>query len=243
VTILSVPRKPEAVRFMRDRSRSSAFWPPSAMAELERDRLATIQTMAQRAGITGALPDLLRDPRLTSVIAGLFRVPAPGMEACRRYYRDHPEAFREPDRHLGRQIVLPLESGDVSAQPEVWARAERIIAILSSSPRMFPDLLLSFGAASGTGQLGPVARGALPVALDAMFFALRPGEICPVPIVTEHGVHVLILDRILRGDTIPFAAVQGRVGLLLRREMRQAAATRHLARLADRYLAAPGPIG
>jgi hypothetical protein len=239
VTILTVPRRPEAGRFLRDRPRSPTTWPRPAMAELERDRLATIQTMAQRAGLTDALPGLLRDPRLTAVIAGLFRVPAASLEACRRYYRDHPEEFREPDRYLGRQIVLSLATGDVAVQPEVWARAERIIAILTSSPRMFPDLLLSFGVAAGTGQLGPVAPGALPAALDAMFFALRPGEICPVPIVTEQGVHVLILDRILRGEAVPFAAVHGRVGSQLRQELRQAAATRHLARLAERYLAAP----
>jgi peptidyl-prolyl cis-trans isomerase C len=104
---------------------------------------------------------------------------------------------------------------------------------------MGPDLLVSFGAAAGTGQLGPVAPGALPAALDAMFFVLRPGEICPVPIATEQGVHVLILDRILRGDAVPFAAVHGRVSFLLRQEMRQAAAARHLARLGERYFLAP----
>jgi len=104
---------------------------------------------------------------------------------------------------------------------------------------MFPDLLVSYSTVPGTGQLGPVAHGALPAALDAIFFALRPGEICPVPIATEQGVHVLILDRILPGDATPFAAVHSRVSLLLRQEMRRAAAQRHLARLADRYHDAP----
>jgi peptidyl-prolyl cis-trans isomerase C len=213
------------------------------MPELERDRLAMIATMARRAGIPGALPELLCDPRLVGVIAGLFRVPSPSSEACRRHYRDHTDTFREPDRYLGRQIVLPLVTGDIAEQPEVWARAERMIAILSFSPRMFPDLLVSFGAAPDSGQLGPVARGALPPALDAMFFALRPGEICPVPVVSAEGVHVLILDRILPGDVMPFAAVHGRISFLLRQEMRHAAATRHIARLVGRYRAAPDSSG
>ncbi|HVY99659.1 MAG TPA: peptidylprolyl isomerase [Dongiaceae bacterium] len=240
MTILSVPRRPEAVRFLRSRFRSEAQWQPPAIAEPERDRLAMITTLAERAGIGGALPELLRDPRLVGVIAGHFRVPMPSAEACRRYYRDHLDEFRQPDRYLGRQILLPLATGDVAAEPEVWARAERIIAILSFTPRMFPDLLVSYGAAAGTGQLGPVARGALPAALDAMFFTLRPGEICPVPIATEQGVHVVMLDRILPGEAAPFAAMHGRVSFLLRQEMRLAAATRHLARLAERYRAAAG---
>jgi peptidyl-prolyl cis-trans isomerase C len=241
VAFLSVPRKPETVRFLRGRSRSGEPWQSSPMADLERDRLTAIAALAQRAGITGVVPELLSDPRLIDVIASLFRVPAPSIDACRRHYGDHPEEFRQPDRYLGRQIVLPLATGDIAVQPEVWARAERIIAILSSSPRMFPDLLVSFGAGAGTGQLGPVARGALPPALDAMFFVLRPGEICPVPIVTEQGVHVVMLDRVLQGEVVPFAAVHGRISFLLRLQMRQAAAARHLARLVQRYRAAPAP--
>jgi peptidyl-prolyl cis-trans isomerase C len=206
------------------------------MPELERDRVSMILAQAERAGIHGPLPDVLRDPRLINVIAGHFRVPLPSVEACRRYYRDHQDDFREPDRYLGRQIMLPLGAGDARAQLEAWARAERMIAILSFSPRMFPDLLASYGEALGTsGQLGPVARGGLPGPLDAMFFALKPGEICPVPILTELGVHVIILDRILDGDVMPFAAVHGRISFLLRQEMRHAAAARHLARLAARH--------
>jgi hypothetical protein len=225
---------------MRGRFRSEAQWQAPAMAELERDRLATIMALAERAGIAGKLPELLRDPRLVTIIAGHFRVPSPSADACRRYYRDHQDEFREPDRYLGRQIVLPIAVDDIGPQLDTWARAERIIAILSFSPSMFTDLLIGYGAASDTsGQLGPVARGALPGPLDAIFFALRPGEISPVPIITEEGVHVIILDRIVPGEAVPFAAVHGRVSFLLRQEMRHAAAARHLARLAGRYDAAP----
>jgi peptidyl-prolyl cis-trans isomerase C len=211
------------------------------MPELEHDRLSLILAQAERAGINGALSDVLRDPRLVNVIAGHFRVPSPSMDACLRYYRAHQDDFREPDRYLGRQIVLPLGAGDAAAQLDAWARAERMIAILCFSPRMFSDLLVSYGElqdASGgaSGQLGPVAHGGLLAPLDAMFFALKPGEICPAPILTELGVHVIILDRILPGEAVPFAAVHGRISVLLRREMRHAAAARHLARLAARHL-------
>jgi peptidyl-prolyl cis-trans isomerase C len=206
----------------------------AAAPELERGRLSAITDLAARAGITSSIPDLLRDQRMVTILAGHFRVPTPGVEACRRYFHEHQEEFREPDRYLGRQIVLPLGPGDAAAQPEVLARAERIIAILSFSPRMFTDLLVGYGAGTGSGQLGPVARGALPTALDGQFFALKPGQICQAPIVTEQGIHVVVLDRIIPGELAPFAAVHGKVSFLLRQEMRHAAAARHLARLAER---------
>src|SRR5256885_15221197 len=148
VTILSVPRRPEAARLMRSRFRSETRWQPAPMAELQRDRLALILILAERAGIQGTVPELLCDPRLVTIIASQFRVPSPTDEACRRYYRDHQEEFCKPDRYLGRQIVLQLATGDIAAEPEVWARAERIIAILSFSPGMFADLLVSYDAAS-----------------------------------------------------------------------------------------------
>src|SRR6185295_18915044 len=119
---------------------------------LERDRLSLIVAQAERAGIHGPLSDVLRDPRLVSVIVGHFRVPSPSVDACRRYYRDHQDVFREADRYLGRQIVLPLGSVDDATQLEAWARAERMIAILSFSPRMFTDLLVSYGAPQGTSS-------------------------------------------------------------------------------------------
>ncbi len=239
MAILSLPRRPEAGRSIRGRYQSDS---QPLLAELDRDRLAWIVALAERAGIRGPLPGLFRDARLVGILAAHFRVPSPSIEACRRYYHEHQDEFREPDRYVGRQIVLPFNGEDAAVHSEIWARAERLIAILSFSPRMFPDLLASFGTASDTsGQLGPVARGALPGPLDAMFFALRPGEICPAPILTEHGVHVVMLDRIVPGEPIPFATMHGRVRFLLRQETRRAAAARHLARLADRYRAATAP--
>ena len=72
--------------------------------------------------------------------------------------------------------------------------------------------------------------------LEAAFAGLRPGQVCPVPVVSDRGIHVVVLDRIFSGPVLPFAAVQGRIATLLRGESRLAAARRHLARLSARYL-------
>jgi peptidyl-prolyl cis-trans isomerase C len=205
------------------------------LGRLERDRLADILRQAERAGIRGSIPEMLRDPRLVNILAGHFKAPPPTTEACLRYYRDHREELREPDLYVGRQIVLPL--GAAAPAGEAWARAERIIAILNFAPHMFQDLLVSYGAKSAGGgpvRIGPVARGALPPPLDAMFFALRPGEIGPVPVLTERGAHVVILDRILGGEVPSFSSIAGRIRFLLRQELGRNAAARHLARLAER---------
>jgi parvulin-like peptidyl-prolyl isomerase len=103
---------------------------------------------------------------------------------------------------------------------------------------MFGDLVAtydSFNDGGGSGRLGPVARGVLPVELDSALFGLKPGQIYPVPVVTEQGIHVVMLDHILPVEVISFAAVQDRIRATLRGALQTAAARRHLARLAERY--------
>jgi peptidyl-prolyl cis-trans isomerase C len=212
-----------------------------SLGPLERTRLKTVLAQAEQAGIQGSVSEILRDPRLIHLLSRQFKVPMPSQEACQRYYRDHSEQFREPDRYLGRQIVLRHPDSDATAHAEVWARAERLIAILFFDPKMFEDLVATYDSihdGSASGRIGPVVRGQLAPELDAALFGIRPGQIFPAPIATEQGIHVVLLDRILPGEVMPFPVVHGRICAMLRGELRLAAARRHLARLADRYKAA-----
>jgi peptidyl-prolyl cis-trans isomerase C len=213
----------------------------AAMGPLERTRLKTVLAQAEQLGIQGSIPETLRDPRLVHVLSRQFKVPMPSPESCQNYYRDHLEQFREPDRYLGRQIVLRHPSGDAADHQEAWARAERLIAILFFDPNMFDDLVATYDSiqdGSASGRIGPVVRGQLPPELDIALFGIRPGQIFPAPIATGQGIHIVMLDRILPGDVMPFSVVQGRISAALRAALRSAAARRHLARLAERYKAA-----
>jgi peptidyl-prolyl cis-trans isomerase C len=216
------------------------------MGALERDRLKAVLAQARQAGIKGSVPEALRDPRLVQLISRQFKVPVPSPEACQRHYRDHLESFRQADRYIGRQIVLRCPKSDPLARAEAWARAERLIAILFFDPKMFGDLVATYDSlsgGSGSGRIGPVARGELPPELDIALFGLKPGQIYPAPILTEQGIHVVVLDRILPGEVVPFSVVHGRISAQLRGALRIAAARRHLARLVLRYKAAGAERG
>ena len=211
------------------------------MGPLQCDRLRTVLAQAERAGIQGAIPETLRDPRLVNVLSRQFKVPVPSLESCQRYYRDHLESFRQPERYVGRQILLRCLNTEAMARSEAWARAERLIAILFFDANMFGDLVATYDSisdGSGSGRIGPVVRGELPPDLDIALFGLRPGQIYPAPVVTAQGIHIVLLDRILPGEIVPFAVVYDRISATLRSELRTAAARRHLARLAERYKAA-----
>jgi len=213
----------------------------SSLGPLERTRLKAVLAQAEQVGLKGPIPELLRDSRLVHFLSRQFKVPVPSLDSCQRYYRDHIESFRQPDRYLGRQILLRCPTFDPAVRADIRARAERLIAILFFDPKMFGDLVATYDSISdegGSGRIGPVVRGQLPPALDIALFGLKPGQIYPAPVETAQGVHVVMLDHILPGELLPFSVAHGRISATLRGELRVAAARRHLARLADRYSAA-----
>jgi len=213
------------------------------MGPLEYSRLKTVLAQAEHAGIKGSVADILSDPRLVGLLSRQFKVPVPNLDTCQHYYRDRAESFRQPDRYLGRQIVLRCPIADKTARAEAWARAERLIAILFFDPKMFGDLIATYDSISedsGSGRIGPVVRGELPAELDLALFGLHPGQIYPAPVSSALGVHVIVLDRILPGEIAPFASVHGRISAALRSQLRMSAALRHLVRLAERYSAVAG---
>jgi len=167
-------------------------------------------------------------------------VPTPTADACLRYYHQHIDSYREADRYVGRQIVLRGPIDDPTVRAEAWARAERLVAILYFDPNMFGDLLKTYdpvGAESSAGRIGSAIHGVLPAEIETVMSALRPGQICPVPVATDSGIHVVLLDQILAGQVPSFALLRDRISTTLRQEWRSQAAARHLSRLAARYLA------
>ena len=46
---------------------------------------------------------------------------------------------------------------------------------------------------------------------ETFLFNLQDGQLCPVPVKSRYGVHVLRLDRRIAGRPLPFERVQPRI--------------------------------
>lgn len=64
---------------------------------------------------------------------------------------------------------------------------------------------------AGGGRLGQVGRGQTVPEFETFLFALEPGQLCPMPVKTRYGAHMLRLDRRIDGRQLPFEAVAGRI--------------------------------
>jgi peptidyl-prolyl cis-trans isomerase C len=138
--------------------------------------------------------------------------------ACRRYYEDHPDRFLSPDLFEPAHILLAASPSDTVAYDEAVRRAETIIATVRAHPDKFAAIAREqsdCSSAKDGGGLGQVTRGQTAPEFETFLFALEEGQICPVPVKSRYGVHVLRLDRKIAGRTLPFEAVQDRIAAYL----------------------------
>ena len=66
-----------------------------------------------------------------------------------------------------------------------------------------------------------------------MLAAMAPGTLCPVPVPSRHGYHVLRLDHKSEGRILPYVAAEARVRETLRVRVWAAAARAFIAVLME----------
>ena len=81
-------------------------------------------------------------------------------------------------------------------------------------------------------SLGQVVRGETTPEFEAALLTLQPGQLCPLPVQTRYGVHILRLDRKMEGSVQPFELVQARIAQYLEDNAARRAAAQYVALLA-----------
>lgn len=224
-----------------DIAREMQHHPAPSMAEAR--RLATealvLQRLlldeAERLGIAGAADDLGDDPRIAALIEREVRIPAADAAACRRYYDNNRSKFRSADEYEARHILIACAPDDFEARDAAKVKAQRIIAMLQSEPALFGDMAVTYSACPSRnqgGKLGALTRGDTVPEFETYVFSLDEGELCPVPIETRYGVHVILLDRKVVGENLPFAAVAEQIAQYLQDMSFQTATRQYLMMLA-----------
>ena len=141
-------------------------------------------------------------------------VPKADEAACRRYYEVNAKRFRSADLVEARHILLPAALDDAAATAAARGKAEDIIALLKQRPERFAELARELSAcpsAKQGGNLGQLSRGSTAPEIETFLFQLEVGQLCPVPVRSRYGLHVLIVDRRIEGRQLPFEAVHKKI--------------------------------
>ena len=174
---------------------------------------------------------------IRALLAREITTPEADAETCRRYWAANRARFRTPEVYEAAHILFPAAPDDEPARAAAKAAAEKTLHELAEDPRLFNDLARTRSAgpsAANGGRLGQLARGDLVPEIETFIFALEEGQICPVPVMTRYGSHVLRLDRRAAGQELPFEVVSDRIARQLSAQSWQRAVSQYLHLLVGR---------
>ena len=199
---------------------------------------------ARRLGLTPdpALDDAgRRETDEEALIRQLLEIevqtPTADETTCRRYYESNLARFRSADLFEAAHILFSAAPDDTEAYEKAVAEAEQAIVLLTSRPDAFGDLARERSDCTSSkerGCLGQVALGDTVPEFETFLINLEDGQLCPVPVKTRYGVHVLRLDKKIEGRQIPFELVHESIAAYLQDASWQKAATLYVKILAGR---------
>ena len=212
-------------------------WTEAARALVIRRLLLT---EAERDGIE---PDPLEEDEgpeeatIRTLLAERIAVPASDEDTCRAHWDTHRDRWQSPVVYEAAHILFAAAPEDATVRAQTKQAAAETLAILAVHPDRFAALARARSdCPSGAqgGLLGQQRRGDLVAEIETFVMALEPGQICPVPIATRYGYHVLRLDRRADGTPLPYDAVAAAVRQDLMARAWQRATAAYLRALAGR---------
>jgi peptidyl-prolyl cis-trans isomerase C len=163
------------------------------------------------------------------------RTPKADEAACRRYYQANQARFRSPDLFEPLHILFQAARDDAAAYARAVEQAEAVLREVKSAPGRFERIareLSDCPSATDDGRLGQVARGDTTPEFESAMAAMEAGQLCPEPVRTRYGVHVLRLGRKVAGQVLPFTQVHERIATYLEESSWRRAVAQYVALLA-----------
>jgi peptidyl-prolyl cis-trans isomerase C len=173
---------------------------------------------------------------IRELVAREVHTPQADVASCRRYYEQNRQRFRSPDIYEAAHILFAATQSDAKGFAQARKAAAAAMAILREQPERFAELAQAHSACSSGaqgGNLGQITRGQTTPEFERALVALAPGCMCPEPVATRYGFHIIRLDRRHEGRELPFDLVRDRIADYLRDSVERRATAQYIARLAS----------
>lgn len=177
------------------------------------------------------------EARIRTLLAQEVNVADPTEGDCQKWFAANRQRFRGRDVYEAAHILLAADPTDKAARDKAKSIATAMIKEITTDPRAFATLARAHSAcasAESGGTLGQMSRGDLVDEVETFILAMEPGQLCPVPVISRHGAHVLRLDRLERAKKMDFDTARPFVERELRARAWQVAVNRYLHGLAGR---------
>ncbi|MBL28242.1 MAG: peptidylprolyl isomerase [Rhodospirillaceae bacterium] len=177
------------------------------------------------------------EARIRRLLDDQIKVPEADEAACRRYYDNNQTKFRSPDLYEPMHILLSADAEQKETFQRAIEEAKGLIERLSERPGLFETIARERSdcpSASDGGRLGQVTRGQTTPEFETFLISLEEGQLCPVPVPTPYGVHIIRLERKVEGRTLPFEAVHKRIADYMQEASWRRAAAQYVSILVGR---------
>lgn len=194
---------------------------------------------AHRLGLADAPAgeELPEEAAIQRLLAQEVVVPSAGEAFCRRYYESNRKRFREPEMFEAEHILFAAAPDDPEGRDAAKAACAAAIAALEAAPQRFGELARDHSACPSRddgGRLGRIGRGSTVPEFETFLMSLDPGEMCPRPVETRYGFHVVRLIDRAGGADLPFEAVHRRIAAYLAESSWRRAVAQYVQLLAGR---------
>ena len=177
----------------------------------EADRLAIEAPLIEDEKGRTLLPD---DARIEALLEQQVTTPHADDAVCRRYYEQNLDQFQSPALVEASHILFSAPQDEPARYTKAELSAIDTIAELKTHPERFAALAETLSACpSGKqgGNLGQIGPGQTVDEFETFLFNLEADQMCPVPVKTRFGVHVIRAGRKIPGETVPFEAVRSKI--------------------------------
>jgi len=154
------------------------------------------------------------DARIEALLEQEVETPTADEETCRRYYEQHVDQFSSPDLVEASHILFAAPKDDQKRYAKAELSAIDTISELKEHPERFEALAETLSvcpSAKQRGNLGQIGPGQTVEEFETFLFNLEPNQMCPVPVKTRFGVHVIRAGRKIDGTNLPFEAVKRKI--------------------------------
>lgn len=201
------------------------------LAEAERLAIAP----GQRLDAQGR-PLAADDAKIDALLECEVRVPEATEAEAQRFYDRHRERFASEALVEAEHILFSANPADEFAYSLAVGDARMTIRAVQADPACFAGLARTRSACPSKeqgGNLGQIGRGQTVAEFEAALFALGEGELCPEPVRTRFGVHVIRAGRRAEGRQLPFEAVEATIRDYLEEASTRKAMAQYLSILAS----------
>lgn len=156
-------------------------------------------------------------------------LPTADQNACRQYYESNPQRFVSSPLLEVRHILVAAAPDDDVERVEAKTIAEQLIIKLKEG-ESFAELAKKHSRCPSSqtgGSLGQLSKGQTVPEFERQVFRAEEGFMRE-PVETRYGFHVVLVDRHVPGEQLPFETVEDKIAEYLDTKVRNKAIAQYI---------------